>query len=147
MHWPPHLTVACIVERDNRFLMVEELCNGVPVYNQPAGHLEPDETLEAAAIREAYEETGWRVQPTHVLGVSRYISEAGIVYYRTSFIATALEHDANATLDDGILGAVWLSHDELKSQPEKLRSPLVLKNIEQYLSGQRFPLSLIDDGT
>ena len=147
MLWPPHITVACIVEKDGLFLMVEELCNGKLVYNQPAGHLEPDETLREAAIREAYEETGWTVEPTHVLGVSRYVSQAGVIYYRTTFIATALEHDADAQLDEGIVKAVWLSLEQLKSQPEKLRSPLVMKNIEQYLAGQRFPLSLIDDAS
>lgn len=147
MLWPPHITVACIIEKDGKFLMVEELCNGELVYNQPAGHLEPGESLQEAAIREALEETGWHVQPTHVLGVSRYVSQAGIIYYRTSFIAEAISHDPTATLDEGIINAPWLSYEELRSRPEKLRSPLVLKNIEQYLSGQRYPLTLIDDAS
>lgn len=146
MNWPPHITVACIIERDGKFLMVEEISNGELVYNQPAGHLEPGETLAEAAIREALEETGWHVEPQHVLGVSKYVApHTDTVYYRTSFIAEAIQHDANAALDEGIQQAVWLSYDELKSQPEKLRSPLVLKNIEQYLAGERYPLSLIAD--
>ncbi len=146
MSWPPHITVACIVEKDNKFLMVEEFRNGVLVYNQPAGHLEPDETLLEAAIREAYEETGWHVEPVSVLGVSKYISpQSGVIYYRTTFIAKPIKHDQAAELDEGIVNALWLSYDELKSHPEKLRSPLVLKNIEQYLAGQQFPLSVIDD--
>lgn len=146
MPWPPHITVACIIEKDNKFLMVEEFRNGVLVFNQPAGHLEPDETLQDAAIREAYEETGWHVEPVALLGVSKYISpQSGVIYYRTTFIARAIKHDSQAELDEGIVNALWLSYEELKSQPEKLRSPLVIKNIEQYLAGQQFPLSVIDD--
>jgi 8-oxo-dGTP pyrophosphatase MutT (NUDIX family) len=146
MSWPPHITVACIIEKNSKFLMVEELSNDELVYNQPAGHLEPNETLYDAAIRETYEETGWHVKPTHVLGISKYTSpESGVIYYRITFIAEALKHDITATLDEGIIKAVWLSYDELASTPAKLRSPLVLKNIEQYLTGQRYPLTLIDD--
>lgn len=146
MSWPPHITVATIVEKDNRFLMVEETSNGRLVYNQPAGHLEPDETLAQAAVRETLEETGWHVEPEHVLGISKYVApHTGTIYYRTTFIAKALEHDASIQLDDGIERALWLSYDELKSQIDKLRSPLVLENIEQYLAGERYPLSLIAD--
>ena len=146
MSWPPHITVACIIEKDGKFLMIEEISNGKEVYNQPAGHLDPNETLEAAAIRETYEESGWHVKPTHVLGISKYVSEHnGTIYYRHSFIAEAIERDNAATLDEGIIQALWLSYDELKAQPDKLRSPLVLKNIEQYLSGQKYPLSIIYD--
>lgn len=146
MNWPPHITVACIVEKDNKFLMVEETSNGKIVYNQPAGHLEPGETLKEAAIREAFEETGWHIEPTHVLGVSKYASpHNGVIYYRTSFIANAVKHDANTQLDEGIIQAVWLSLEELEAQTDKLRSPLVLKNIKQYLAGERYPLSMIAD--
>lgn len=145
MSWPPHITVACIIEQNGKFLMVEEHCNGLLVYNQPAGHLEPNETLAEAAIRETYEETGWHVKPTHVLGVSRYQSQTGVIYYRTTFIAETISFDDKAQLDDGIVQAVWLSIDELKAQPEKLRSPLVLQNIESYLTGTQYPLTLIDD--
>jgi len=147
MYWSPHITVASIVERNGKFLMVEERCNGTVVFNQPAGHLEPDETLAEAAIRETYEETGWHVKPTHVLGVSKYISTAGVTYYRTTFIAEAIDFDRTAALDEGIISAQWLSYEELSAQYEKLRSPLVLKNIDSYLRGDRYPLSLIDDAT
>jgi ADP-ribose pyrophosphatase YjhB (NUDIX family) len=144
MSWPPHITVAAIVEENGKFLMVEETSGGKLVYNQPAGHLDPNETLAEACVREAFEETGWHIEVTHVLGVSRYTSEHnGTLYYRTSFIAKALEHDKNAKLDDGIERAVWLSYEDLKAEPEKLRSPLVLKNIEQYLAGECYPLSMI----
>lgn len=146
MSWPPHITVATIVEQQGKFLLVEELSNGKLVYNQPAGHLDPGETLQQAAIRETYEESGWRVKPTGVVGISKYIApHNGTVYYRTTFIADPIEHDPLAVLDEGILQAVWLTIDEILEQVDKLRSPLVLKNIEQYLAGERYPLSLIYD--
>ena len=147
MSWPPHITVATIIERQGKFLMVEELSNGRLVYNQPAGHLDPGESLQQAAVRETLEETGWHVEPTAVVGVSKYVApHNGTIYYRTTFVATALQQQADAVLDTGIQQAVWLSYEELKQQRDKLRSPLVLKNIEQYLAGERYPLSLIDDG-
>ncbi len=145
MSWPPHITVATIVCQDEKFLMVEETSDGKLVYNQPAGHLEPNESLEQAAIRETFEETGWLVAPKHVSGIYKYVAPNGTVYYRTTFIADALKHDPDVTLDEGIERAVWLSYDELKAQADKMRSPLVLKNIEDYLSGCKYPLSLIDD--
>lgn len=146
MAWPPHITVACIVEDKQRFLMVEEIAGGRLVINQPAGHLEPGESLVQAAVRETLEETGWHVEPTHVLGISRYLApDNNTLYYRTSFIARPLHHDRSITLDDGIQQALWLSHADLLAAQDRLRSPLVLKNIEQYLAGQRFPLTLLDD--
>ena len=146
MNWPPHITVACIVEKDNKFLMVEEQSNGILVINHPAGHLEPGETLHQAAIRETFEETGWHVELTHVLGISKYtVPHNGTVYYRHSFIASPLTKDTDAVLDEGIIRAVWMTIDELEAQADKLRSPLVLKNIRQYLAGERYPLSLISD--
>ena|SRR5690554_3820060 len=144
--WPPHITVACVVEDQQRFLMVEELSQGQLVLNQPAGHLEPGESLVQAAVRETFEETGWQVEPTHVLGISRYVAEhSGVVYYRTSFIAKAIKHYPDSPLDTGILRAVWMSYEELQQQKSRMRSPLVLKNIEKYLAGKHYPLSLIDD--
>ncbi|CAA0125175.1 Phosphatase NudJ [BD1-7 clade bacterium] len=145
MSWPPHITVASIICKDDKFLLVEEEKNGKLVFNQPAGHLEPGETLEQAAIRETQEESGWTVKLTHVLGVYRYTAPNGTIYYRHAYIADTVSHDPNATLDDGIQQAVWLTYDELKAQPDKLRSPLVLKNIDDYLAGNRYPLTLIND--
>lgn len=146
MSWPPHITVACIIENNQRFLMVEEISHGKLVYNQPAGHLDPGETLMQAAVRETFEETGWHVQLTHLLGISKYqAQENNTLYYRITFIANALQHDTKARLDDGIQQALWLSYQEIEQAEDKLRSPLVLKNIRQYLSGTRYPLSLVDD--
>lgn len=145
-NWPPHITVAAIVEKDGKFLMVEETSNGKLVYNQPAGHLDPGETLKEAAIRETLEETQWHIELTHVLGVSRYIcNHSGTIYYRTTFIAEPLSHDESVQLDTGIERAVWMTIDDLMEQQDKMRSPLVLKNIQQYLSGERHSLELISD--
>lgn len=144
MSWAPQITVACVIEKDGNFLIVEEESFGQVVYNQPAGHVEPGETLIAAAIRETREETGWQVKPTELLGLYVYTSPHNqVTYYRTCFIAEAIEHDPNQALDDGIIQALWLSPDTLKAQAEKWRSPIVYKCVDDYLNGQRYPLDYI----
>ena len=146
MTWAPHVTVATIVERDNRFLMVYEEADGKQVYNQPAGHLDPNETLKEAAIRETLEETGWTVELTGVVGVNLYTAPSnGITYFRTTFIAKPLSHDPDYQLDTGIIEAVWLNYEELVARKDQLRSPMTLQIIEEYLAGRRFPLSVVGD--
>jgi len=144
MTWAPHVTVATIVERDNRFLMVYEDSDGKLVYNQPAGHLDPDETLQQAAIRETLEETGWTVKLTGVVGVNLYTAPAnGITYCRTTFIADVIGHDESRPLDTGIIDAVWLTYEEILQRKDQLRSPMTLQIIEEYRAGRRFPLEVI----
>ncbi len=144
MTWAPHVTVATIVERDSRFLMVYEDADGHRVYNQPAGHLDPDETLHEAALRETLEETGWTVELTGVVGVNLYTAPSnGITYCRTTFIAQAISHDADRALDTGIIEAVWLTYEELVARKDQLRSPMTLQIIEEYRAGRRFPLEVI----
>ncbi len=144
MTWAPHVTVATIIERDNRYLMVYEESDGKKVYNQPAGHLDPNETLVDAAIRETLEETGWTIQLTGVVGVNLYTAPSnGITYFRTTFIGEAISHDAKRPLDTGIIEAVWLSYEELLERKEQLRSPMTLQIIEDYRAGRRFPLSVV----
>ena len=144
MSWAPHVTVATIVERDNRFLMVYEEADGQKVYNQPAGHLEPNETLQTAALRETLEETGWTVSLTGVVGVNLYTAPSnGITYCRTTFIAHAISHNPTLPLDTGIIETVWLSHAELVERKDQLRSPMTLQIIEEYLAGRRFPLDVV----
>lgn len=139
----PHITVATVVERDGKFLMVKEQSDGLIVYNQPAGHLEENESLLAAALRETLEETGWRVEIRDLLGIYQYTSPAnGICYVRHCFIADAVERVNDRELDADIIAAQWLTLDELEAHATEMRSPLVLKVIEDYLRGQRFPLSL-----
>lgn len=144
MSWAPHVTVAVIVERYNRYLMVYEESDGKKVYNQPAGHLDPDESLCEAALRETLEETGWTIELTGVVGVNLYTAPSnGITYFRTTFTGTAISHDTNRPLDTGIIEAVWLSYEELLERKEQMRSPMTLQIIEDYRNGRRFPLNVV----
>ena len=144
MHELPHITVATIVERDGKFLMVRENSGGRLVYNQPAGHVEPSETLFDAALRETLEETAWRVELKQLLGIYQYTSaENGITYIRHCFIAKAIEPRTGRNLDPDILEAKWLTLKELEDFESELRSPLVLKVIRDYLSGVNFPLNVV----
>jgi len=146
MRWTPHATVATIVEDNGRFLLVEEHAGDRLVWNQPAGHLEEDERFIDAARRETLEETGWRVEPEHLLGFYVYKAPSnGVTYHRACFIARALERDPRRELDDGIIRALWLTRDEVAANPDRLRSELVLKCIDDYLAGVRYPLSLIHE--
>lgn len=146
MTWTPHATVAVIVEDDDgRFLLVEEVSSGLVVFNQPAGHIEEDEAILDAVRRETLEETGWQVEPTHFLGLYTYKAPAnGVTYYRFCYSARAVKK-VSERLDDGIIAAHWLTIDEVGLLGEKLRSPLVLKCIEDYRNGRRFPLDVVVD--
>ena len=146
MRFIPHVTVASIIEDQGRFLLVEEMADNRAVFNQPAGHLEADESLIQAALRETLEETGWDVELTGVTGIYLYMAPSnGITYQRVCFAGKPLQQRANHPLDEGIIGPRWLTRDELAAQPERWRSELVLRCIDDYLSGERFPLSLIRD--
>ncbi|MGA6097680.1 NUDIX hydrolase [Stutzerimonas marianensis] len=146
MAWHPHITVATVVESAGRFLMVEESKGGRLVLNQPAGHLEPDETLKAAAIRETLEETGWTVELTGVVGIYLYTAPSnGVTYQRVCFAAKALHHDASRSLDEGIVAATWLSRDELLEQSSRWRSELIIRCIDDYLAGPSYDLAVVRD--
>lgn len=145
MTWFAHVTVATVIVVDDRYLMVYEDTDTGPAYNQPAGHLEENESLQDAAIRETLEETGWRVSLTGVLGVHVYKASAnGVTYVRITFVAEPSAPPApDATLDAGIIEALWLSYDDILERQSQLRSPLVLADIERYRNGQIRPLDLI----
>lgn len=144
MDWTPHKTVATVVERDGRFLLVEEMADGRLVFNQPAGHVEAGESLLAAAARETLEETGWTVRITHFLGLYQYESAAnGITYFRSCFIAEPVAHDPKRQLDGEIQRVVWLSPDEIRQLGPRLRSAATLLAMEDFLSGQRYPLEAV----
>jgi ADP-ribose pyrophosphatase YjhB (NUDIX family) len=144
MCWTPHATVATVVERDGRFLIVEELSGGAVVLNQPAGHIEEHERFETAALRETMEETCWQVRLKHLIGLYAYRSDNNdITYHRLCYAAEAIEHHPDAALDDGIIQALWLTRDELVARREQLRSPMVLKCIDDYLAGKAFPLDFV----
>ena len=141
--WRPHVTVATVVARDGRFLLVEENVRGRVVLNQPAGHLDPDETLQQAALRETLEETGWTVELTGLLGVHQWRAPDGEAFLRFTFAGEALAHDPARPLDDGILRALWMTHAEILAAAEHLRSPMVLAGIDDWLAGHRLSLGTI----
>lgn len=140
----PRATVATIVESGGKFLLVKEEVDGVTVYNQPAGHMEQGESIEEAAIRETYEETGWVVQPLRFAGISVYHAPNNMSYVRSTLIAEPLQQDTTV-LDDGIIEALWLSYEEILLIEDQLRSPVVLKVIEDYRLGISYPLDLIQE--
>ena len=142
--WCPHVTVACVVADGGRFLMVEEDIRGELRFNQPAGHLEDDETLAAAACRETLEETGWEVVLDHFIGVQQWhspVHDHHIV--RFAFAGRPLKHHPERSLDAGISRALWMTYTEIAANASRLRSPLVLATIEDWLAGQRLPLSTL----
>ena len=142
--WQPDVTVATVVERGGRLLMVEERVGGKLVYNQPAGHLEPDESILQAAIRETLEETGWQVSLTAFIGAYQWKApETGRQYLRMAFAAEPLQHDAGRTLDEGIVAAHWMLPSEIDALTDRHRSPLVARVIADYLNGSRHPLNLL----
>ncbi len=147
--WQPDVTVATVVVRDGRVLCVEERVDGRLVLNQPAGHLEPDESLVEAAMRETREETGWDVRPTAFIGAYQWKAplrpdgSGGRHYLRFAFAAEPERHDPERRLDEGIVRAVWMTPEELSDARERHRSPLVWQAVADHLSGRRSPLSLL----
>jgi 8-oxo-dGTP pyrophosphatase MutT (NUDIX family) len=147
-YWKPNATVAAVIEQNGRFLMIEESTrNGLKI-NQPAGHLDPGESLIDAVERETMEETAYRVRATALLGVymSRYVNlptNTDVTYLRFAFVCEVITHEPNRPLDHGIQQAMWLTPAQVKADSERFRSPLVLTTIDDYLSGKRYPLSAI----
>lgn len=142
----PAITVAAITENHGRFLLVEERINERLVFNQPAGHVEPGESLLTAVVREAREETAWRFEPAFLVGVYLWRSpESGATTMRFAFSGSVDDHHVDQPLDNGIVATHWLSRAELKQREQALRSPLVLRCIEDYLAGQRQPLEAVAD--
>jgi ADP-ribose pyrophosphatase YjhB (NUDIX family) len=142
--WQPDVTVATVVVSQGRLLCVEERVNGRLVLNQPAGHLEPDETLADAALRETREETGWDVRLTAFLGAYQWKApETGRHYLRFAFVAEPERHDPARSLDEGIVRALWMTPQELEDARERHRSPLVWRVVADHLAGHRSSLSLL----
>jgi 8-oxo-dGTP pyrophosphatase MutT (NUDIX family) len=142
--WKPNVTVAAVVERDGRFLLVEEETARGRLFNQPAGHLEPGESLLAAVAREALEETAYAFKPTALLGVYQYPSAAeGVTYLRFAFTGEITGHNPARRLDTGIVRATWLAPDEIRHDAARHRSPLVMRCIDDYLAGRRYPLDVL----
>lgn len=140
------MTVATVVVRDGRFLLVEEVVGSRTVLNQPAGHWEAGETLVEAAVRETLEETAWAVEPTALLGTYTYQPEdLPYGFLRFAFLAEP-RHRHERALDPGILRTVWLTPDELRAAAGRHRSPMVQRCADDALAGRQFPLSVLNEG-
>lgn len=147
--WKPNVTVAAVIERDGKFLLVEEEVDdgkgGMETrFNQPAGHLEEGESLLAACAREVLEETAWHFVPRELVGVYQWRRPQGdVTYLRFAYRGELGEHAAQRTLDAGILRALWLTPAEIEAGRERHRSPLAMQCVADYLAGRRFPLDLV----
>ncbi len=145
MVWKPHVTVAAVAQRHGQFLFVEERVGGELVINQPAGHLEPGENLIEAVVRETLEETAWRFEPEALVGIYLWRQpQNSSTFLRFSFAGRVSGHDTSLDLDDGIERALWLTRDQLISQQPRLRSPMVLRGVDDFLAGQRIPLAVLE---
>ena len=148
--WKPSVTVAAVVRRDDgRFLLVEEQTREGLRLNQPAGHLEPGESLVEAVVRECLEETACRFTPTALLGVYQArIARAAqgtqpaedVVYLRFAFVGTVGVPEPGRGLDEGIVRVLWLTPEEIRASADRHRSPLVLACLADHLAGRRLPL-------
>ena len=148
MRWKPSVTVAAVIEREGRFLLVEEETTEGLKLNNPAGHLDPGESPAQGCAREVLEETAWHFEPTALVGV--YLSRAqraatgeDITYVRFAFCGRLGEEEPGRPLDTGIVRAVWLTPQEVRASRERHRSPLLLRCVEDYLAGVRYPLSVV----
>ena len=144
--WRPSVTVAAVIERGGKFLLVEEEANGRRVLNQPAGHLDPGESLVQAVAREVLEETAHRFTPTALVGI--YMARASVdgedlTYMRFAFCGELGEREPGRALDHGIVRTLWMTADEIRASRPRHRSPLLLQCVEDYLGGARHPLALI----
>ncbi|MDE1886894.1 MAG: NUDIX hydrolase [Gammaproteobacteria bacterium] len=144
MTWTPHVTVAAIAEQHKRFLIVEEKVRDRLVLNNPAGHLEAGESFTAAVRRETMEETGWEFEPDAVTGIYLWTNAAiHTTFLRITFCGRCLRQHPDHTLDTGIVAPRWMTREELGVTSVQLRSPLVLRCIDDYLGGRRYPLDLL----
>ncbi|AWI77985.1 NUDIX hydrolase [Parazoarcus communis] len=142
--WKPNVTVAALIERDGRFLMVEEETEDGLRFNQPAGHLEEGESLVQATIRETLEETAHRFVPEYLVGVYQWPRPQGdITYLRFAFGGRVGEEVPGFELDDGIVRAVWMSPEEIRATADRHRSPLIVQCVDDWLAGRRYDLDLL----
>jgi 8-oxo-dGTP pyrophosphatase MutT (NUDIX family) len=145
--WKPSVTVATVIEKEGRFLLVEEHTADGLRLNNPAGHLDPGESPAQGCARETLEETAWQFTPTALVGIylSRFQrASEDITYLRFAFCGDLGAFDPDHTLDTGIVRALWMTPDEVRQSAARHRSPLVLQCMEDYLRGQRYPMALIN---
>jgi ADP-ribose pyrophosphatase YjhB (NUDIX family) len=146
MIWRPNVVVAAIIEREGKFLLVEEEADGKIVLNQPAGHLDEGERLIDAVVRETLEETAWHFEPQALLGIYRWPNPAKqVTYLRFAFTGRVTRHEPERRLDHGIIRAVWMTPQEIQASRARHRSPQVERCLSDYLAGHRYPLALLTD--
>ena len=144
MIWTPNVTVAAVIEHDGKFLLVEEETSQGVRLNQPAGHLEADESLLAAVARETLEESAYQFEPQHLVGIYRWHSpESDVTYLRFAFAGHIHAHFPEQVLDQGIIRTVWMTAEEIRASHAHHRSPLVLRCVEDFLSGKQYPLDML----
>ena len=144
MSWVPHITVASIIEKNNKYLFVEENINHKKVLNQPAGHLEEHETLEEGCIRETLEETAYDVEVDYLVGIYQERKKNSLdMWLRFCFKCNILEEHVDRSLDKNILRKLWLPKKELTSSNFLYRSDMVLKCIEDYEKGVKYPKEIL----
>lgn len=140
------LTVAAVVADRDRFLLVEEHAGGRIVLNQPAGHVEPGEGLREAVIRETLEETAWHFKPEAIIGIYLWSPGNGEPnFLRVAFTGRCSQHERDRVLDDGIIRSLWLTREEMQRRASRLRSPMVLRAVDDYLAGQRYRCDLVSE--
>ena len=147
--WKPHVTVAAVIERDGRYLLVEEHTTEGLKLNNPAGHLDPGESPQDGCAREALEETAHRFTPTALVGM--YLTHAaatpqqpqGTTYLRLAFSGELGEVEPGRALDTGIVRTVWLTLDEVRASAPRHRSPVVLQCVLDHAAGRRYPLDVV----
>lgn len=140
----PNSTVAAIIHHNGKFLMVEEIDDGKVVYNQPAGHVESNESILDALSREVYEETGLAVQAQSISGIYyHYREDLNLYYLRFCFVVELDQFASTNPQDDDIIQAMWLNYEDIIDKGAQLRSPLVIECLDDYLQGKRYPLELI----
>ncbi len=144
MIWKPNVTVAAVVERDGKYLLVEEETDLGLAFNQPAGHLEKGEALIDAVVRETLEETAYRFKPMQLVGIYSWQHPTkDVTYLRFAFTGELRGYEAGRPLDTGIVAARWLTYDEVLATQERHRSPLILRCIDDLRAGKRYPLDLL----
>ena len=141
--WHPHVTVASLATRDGRYLLVQETHNGKSVINQPAGHLEKDETLLQAVVRETLEETGWNFVPKFLCGIYQFVAANHETYIRFTYAGELTSKCENHPLDPVIEDVLWLDRAALEKRPDQLRSPVVLQCISDFENGNQLPLHCV----
>ena len=146
MIWKPNVVVAAIIERDGKFLVVEEKADGKRVLNQPAGHLDEGESLVDAVVRETLEETAWHLVPEALLGIYRWPHPTkDITYMRFAFIGRVTRHEPERPLDAGIIRVLWLTPQEIRAERARHRSPQVERCLDDYFAGHCYPLDMLRD--